>query len=61
MSKVIDPLIHDFMVTTANKLFNAAQSQDPLLAEAVLSSLAAIIDSYIHALKEGDWNGTARR
>lgn len=57
MSRVIDPLIHDFMVNTAKKLFNAAQSGDPELAEAVLSSVSAVINSYILALKEGDWNG----
>jgi hypothetical protein len=58
MPKVIDPLAYDYMMQTSKKLFNAAQSGDADLAEATLNSIAATINSYILALKEGDWNGT---
>lgn len=57
MSKVIDPLTYDFMMNASRKLFNAAQSGDPELAEATLRGIATTVDSYIIAIKEG-WNGT---
>ena len=58
MPKVIDPLVYDFMMNTSRKLFNAAQSGDVELAEATLTTIATTIDSYVVALKEGDWHGT---
>ena len=61
MSKVIDPLVYDFMMNASRKLFNAAQSGDVELAEATLNTIASTINSYILALKEGDWDGTNKR
>jgi putative Mn2+ efflux pump MntP len=58
MPKVIDPLVYDFMMNTSRKLFNAAQSGDVELAEATLTTIATTIDSYVVALKEGDWHET---
>lgn len=61
MPKVIDPLVYDFMMNASRKLFNAAQSGDVELAEATLNTIASTINSYILALKEGDWDGTNKR
>lgn len=57
MGKVIDPLVYDYMLNTSKKLFNAATSGDVDLAEATLTGISITIDSYINALKEGNWNG----
>ena len=61
MPKVIDPTTFDYMMKASKRLFNAAQSGDADLAEATLVSITTTIDSYILALKEGDWNGTNKR
>jgi len=58
MAKVIDPLTYDYMMGASRKFFNAAQSGDPELAEATLKAIASTINSYILAIKDGDWNGT---
>jgi len=57
MSKVIDPIVCDFLVKTSKNLFNASQSGDCELAEAVLVNLKSVIDSYIQALQEGKQSG----
>jgi hypothetical protein len=58
MRKVIDPLVYDYMMNCSKKLFNAATSGDPELAVATLNGISITIDSYIGALKEGNWNAT---
>lgn len=59
MTRVIDPLVYDFMVKSSKNLFNAAQDGDPILAEATLVNLKAVLDSYIHALhSERENDGT---
>lgn len=57
MAKVIDPLVYDFMIKASKNMFNAAVSGDPELAEATMVNLRATLDSYIHAIHEGNWNG----
>ena len=46
------------MINASKNLFNAAQSGDPELAEAVLVNLGATLDSYINAIREDktQWN-----
>ena len=62
MARVIDPLVHDFMIMTSKNLFNAAQSGDVDLAEAVMVKFKTQVDSYINALhSEGETNGTNKR
>lgn len=54
--KVISPPTCDFLIASSQKLFNASQSGDPELAEAVLLRLKDQIDFYVHELREGDTN-----
>lgn len=56
MRKVISAITCDFLVGSSQKLFNASQSGDPELAEAVLLRLKEQIDFYIQDLREGDKN-----
>ena len=49
-NKVIPPLVYDYLVKSSKNLFNAAQSGDPELAEAVLVNFRATVDGYIHAI-----------
>ena len=58
MARVIDPRVCDFLVHSSKNLFNASQSGDPELAEAVLVNLKSVIDSYIEALVEARQHGT---
>lgn len=53
-NRVINPLIADYMSQASRNLFNAVQSGDPELAEAVLVNLRATLDSYILAFHEGE-------
>lgn len=46
------------MVHASKNLFNAAQSGDPELAEAVLVILGATLNSYITAIREDSYYGT---
>jgi hypothetical protein len=52
MTRIINPLVADYMVKSSKKLFNAATSGDPELAEATLLNIRASIDSYILAIKD---------
>jgi hypothetical protein len=54
MRKVISTTTCDFLVASSQKLFNASQSGDPELAEAVLLRLKEQIDFYIQDLREGN-------
>ena len=56
MHKVISPITCDFLIASSQKLFNASQSGDPELAEAVLLRLKEQIDFYVENLREGDTN-----
>ena len=48
----LNPLVHDFLVTTSKNLFNAAQSGDREYAQATLTTLYNAIPSYIAAIIE---------
>ena len=54
MRKVISPTTCDFLVATSQRLFNASQSGDPELAEAVLLRLKDQLDFYILDIREGN-------
>ena len=58
MSKVIEPLVYDFMVKTSKDIFNAAQSGDVGLAAATLGRAYLLIPDYLEKLIEGKDNGT---
>ena len=58
MSKVIEPLVYDFMVKTSKDIFNAAQSGDVGLAAATLGRTHFLIPHYLQQLTEGKDNGT---
>ena len=52
--RVINPLIADYMVQASKNLFNAAQSGDPELAEAVMVNLRSSLETYIIIIREGE-------
>ena len=58
MSKVIEPLVYDFMVKTSKDIFNAAQSGDVGLAASTLGRTLLLIPHYLEQLTEGKDNGT---
>jgi len=58
VSKVIEPLVYDFMVKTSKDIFNAAQSGDVGLAAATLGRTNFLIPHYLQQLTEGKDNGT---
>lgn len=52
MRNHLDPRIQDFLVHASKNLFNAAQSGDSDLAEAVMVNMLDTLPSYIQAIRE---------
>lgn len=59
-SNHLNPLVHDFLMTYSQKLFNAAQGGDSDFAQATLTTLHNEIPSYIRAIVE-ERNDSDRR